>query len=260
MSARIKRGVGFAVLLLGATCWSVVVACSSDDETSATTITDDAGDAAKQPSTDSAVADSDAGVCGPIAPTKRVAPAPTKRFAPGTCTTAQINGYVKDCLESDGNACKTYKAASAGCAACIESASEDASWAAIVFYENGRFYDYNYGGCIANVTGDFSAAGCGAAETRYFECRHAACVSCLPDGFPIDYAPFFACQSKKATDTLCATELSDVSSACAAYFATSPMDVCQGSGLSSSDYLRRIMTGWCGGVAADAGADGGDGG
>ena len=56
----------------------------------------------------------------------------------------------------------TYKTASPACAKCGESASADAAWGPIVFYENRQFYDYDYGGCIANVTGDFSDAGCGA--------------------------------------------------------------------------------------------------
>jgi hypothetical protein len=261
MSERDRRGLGVGVsaVLLGAACWSVAVACGSDEVRTGFP-TDDAGDATTtQPSLDGTFAETDAGGCQPIAPATRVAPAPTRRFQPGSCTTAQLDGYLKECLQSDGNACKTYKAASATCAACIESASEDASWGAIVFYASGRYYDYNYGGCIANVTGDFSATGCGAAQTRFLECRHAACEECLPDGFPIDYAPFYACQNTKATDTICATEVADVRTACATYFAGMPVDACQAAGLPSAGYLRQLMTGWCGGVA-DAGADGGDAG
>lgn len=265
MSNKTKRGVGVggvSALLLGAACWSVIVACSTDDERTPFTVTDEAGDASMQPAIDGNFAPDDAaaGACAPVAPTKPLLTAPTKHFQPGACTTTQVDGYMKDCLQSDANVCNTYKTANAACAACVESNGADGSWGAIVFYENRRYYDYNYGGCIANVTGDFAASGCGAAETRYAECRHAACVQCLPNGFPIDYAPFYACQSAKKTDMLCATELSEVSTACATYFAATPKDACQGAGLSSDQYLRRIITGWCGGTASDAGDDAGDGG
>jgi hypothetical protein len=260
-SSRRRLGVGVSAVLLGAACWALVVACGDDDERTGFT-PDDAGgtDATPQPSIDATFGENDAGACPPMAPTKRAAPSSIKPFQPGTCSPAQVSGYVKECLQSDGNACKAYKAASADCATCVESAAADASWGPIVFYENGQYYDYNYGGCIANVTNDFSATGCGAAQTRYLECRHAACVHCLPTGFPIDYAPFYACQATSATDKLCAAEVTDVGTACAAYFATKPTDACQAAGLPSTDYLRQLITGWCGGSASDAGGDGGDGG
>jgi hypothetical protein len=265
MGERSKRGVGFGVsaLLLSGACWAVVVACGSDDERTGFTPDDAATDVTTQPTLDGTFGMNDSGGgCQPVAPTKPLATKPTKQFAPSSCTATQVAGYVKDCLQSDGNVCDAYKTANAACVACVESVSSDASWGPIVFYENRQYYDYNYGGCIANVTNDFSATGCGAAETRYLECRHAACVTCLPPGFPRDYKPFYECQNKSATDTLCATELSDVRTSCAAYFAGSPMDACQAGGLSSDDYLRKLITGFCGGADSDAGdaGDGGDGG
>lgn len=264
MSEKSKRGrlgVGLVAVVLGAACWSLVVACGSDDERAPFTPADDGGDAAAPPpSFDGTFAEDDAGACPPSAPAKPVLTAAPAPFQPGSCSAAQVDGYLKECLDSDGNACNAYKTANAACAACVESNSADASWGPIVFHENRRYYDYNYGGCIANVTGDFSATGCGAAETRYLECRHAACVACLPAQLPLDYAPFYACQSAKATDKLCATELDGVKTSCASYFATKPADACQAGTLSSNDYLRRLITGWCGGSAPDAGGDGGDGG
>jgi hypothetical protein len=263
MSSTTKRGLGVGVsaVLMAAACWSVVVACGTDEEQAAVTPDEaSSADATPQPAFDSGTSTGNdaAGSCEPVAP-KRPAPTPPKRFQPGACTTEQVDGYVKECLQSDGKKCKTYKTANATCAACAESKSEDPAWGPIVFYENDRYYDYNYGGCIANVLDDFTAAGCGAAETRYLECRHAACVGCLPDSLPIDYKPFFACQNSKATETICAAEQSEVGSACAKYFAGKPTDACQGAGLSSDDYLRRLIGGWCVGTAGDAG-DGGDGG
>jgi len=142
---------------------------------------------------------------------------------------------LKDCLKSDGNVCKAYKTANAACATCVESSSTDPTWGPVVFHGARQFYDYNYGGCIANVTGDLTATGCGAAETRYLECRRAACTSCLPAGLPRDYAPFYACESTLATDKLCAEELMGLSTACASYFGAKPKDACQAAGLSSDD-------------------------
>lgn len=263
MMERIQRGLGVGVsaFFLAGVCWSVVVACGSDEQRDSFT-PDDAGDATtQQPSLDGTFAEADAGgACAPVAPGQRTPPPPTKQFQNGSCTTAQLDGYLNDCLQSDGSVCNTYKTANPGCAACVESAGADPSWGPIVFYGNRRYYDYNYGGCIANVTGDFSQVGCGAAQTRYLECRHVMCEGCLPQTLPLDYAPFYACQTTKATDTLCATERADVGTACADYFAGKPKDVCQAAGLPSPDYLRQLITGWCGGTAADAGGDGGDGG
>jgi hypothetical protein len=263
MSYSTKRrvGVGGCVLLVGALCWSVVVACSTDEEHTTFTV-DDAGDSATTPppAFDGTFAPEDAAGCAPVAPARPLSTAPPTHFQPGVCTSAQVDGYVKDCLDSDGNVCKAYKNANAACAACVETVSADSSWGAIVFYGSRQYFDYNYGGCIANVTGDFAPTGCGAAETRYLECRHEACAPCLPPGLPRDYAPFYACQAKKATDMLCAAELTEVNTACATYFAGQPKDACQAAGLPSHDYLRQLLTGWCGGAAPDAGDDAGDGG
>ena len=110
------------------------------------------------------------------------------------------------------------------------------------------------------MTGDLTATGCGAAETRCLECRRAACTSCLPAGLPRNYAPFYACENALVTDKLCAEELRGVDTACAAYFGAKPKDACQAAVLSPDDYLRQLMTAFCGGAPGEAEADGGDAG
>lgn len=262
MNAGRKRGFGVFVsaVLLGGACWSVVVACSSDERAGFTPDPAETGTDSGPSTTDGTFVETDAGGCQPEAPKKPLVAAPPTRFQPGTCTTTQVDGYLNDCLSSDGNVCKAYKDANAACAKCIENTDADGAWGPVVFYDSRFFYDYNYGGCIANVTGDFASTGCGAAQTRYLECRHAACNKCLPPGLPRDFEPFFECQRKKATDTLCAAELSETSTACAAYFTSKPTDACQGSTLPPQQYLKQLITAWCVGAVSDGGTDGGDGG
>lgn len=254
---KVRGALAAAIAAMGS--WTVVVACSSTE----TRETFDAPDAPPGDATmttfDGTFGKTDTGdTCVAVAPTKPLLAAPTKKFEPGACTVTQVDGYVKDCLEADGNVCTTYKSANPTCAACAESTSDNPAWGPIVFYENRQFYDYNYGGCIANVTGDFTDAGCGAAQTRYLECRHAACVGCLPPGFPRDFEPFFACQNAGSTDTLCRTERDDSRAACATYFAAMPTDACQAKPAPAS-YLRQIIAAFCGPSTSDAG-DAGDGG
>ncbi|MBX3187860.1 MAG: hypothetical protein KF819_12630 [Labilithrix sp.] len=242
-------------MALGGVCVAVV-ACS--DDTRVGFSPEDSGVDASGPITpDGSFAEIDAGGCPPTAPARPIPASAPARFTPGACTTAEVDGYVQDCLGSDGNVCKAFKDANVACAKCIESADTDATWGPIVFYDSRIFYDYNYGGCIANVTDDFATTGCGAAQTRYLACRHAACNACLPPGLPRDFEPFFECQKKKATDTLCAAELTEANTACAAYFASKPTDACQGSTLAPEQYLKQLIGAWCVGSPVDGGADGG---
>lgn len=254
-----RLGVCVSAILLAGASWSIVVACGSDDA-GAAFASDEAGRDGGPSTIDGAFAGDDAGGCQPSAPTRPLSASAPARFAPGSCSTSQVDGYLKDCLQSDGNVCKAYKDANAACAKCIESTDSDPAWGPVVFYDSRYYYDYNYGGCIANVTNDFTTTGCGAAQTRYLECRHAACAKCLPPGLPRDFEPFFDCQKKKATDTLCASELTEANAACASYFASKPTDACQGSTLASEVYLKQLITAWCAGSLPDAGTDGGDGG
>gem|GEM_PF-4496969 len=248
-------------LVLGAFGWTLTTACASDEDARAPfTEADASADAARDGAADGSFGVDDAGTCPPRTPAQPVTTKPPRPFEAGACTTAQVAGYVSECVNADGNKCTAYKQANPTCAACVESTSADATWGPIVFYENRRFYDYNYGGCIANVTDDAAENGCGAAQTRYLECRHAACVACLPSTLPLDYEPFFACQGAKAVEQVCATELAAAQTSCADYFATKPTDACQGAGLPPEEYLRRLVTAWCAGAPNDAGADGGDAG
>ncbi|MEI9885754.1 MAG: hypothetical protein WDN08_04495 [Rhizomicrobium sp.] len=260
MKSSTKRGLGVGVsaFLLGTACWSVVVACGTDEARPSFSIEDASEAEAPPPSVDGSFEPADAG-CAPAAPARPIATAPSTHFTSGSCTPTQVDGYLKDCLKSDGNVCNAYKTANPTCATCVESNSGDPAWGPIVFYGAHQYYDYNFGGCIANVTGDYAATGCGAAETRYLECRRAACATCLPAGLPRNYAPFYACENTVATDKLCTEELTGVNTACADYFAAKNKDACQSTGLSSDDYLRQLMTAFCVGTG-DAGTDGGDGG
>ena len=213
------------------------------------------GDAtANEDGGNTSIGEDDAGACAPTMPTERAAPKSIAPFQPGACTTEELSSYISECLKSDGDKCAAYKSASATCAACIETKSTDDAWGPIVFYEGRTYYDYDQGGCIANVTGDLSAEGCGAAQTAYLECRHAACNACITNAF--DLSPFYECETGLAVDKTCATEKGHVQVACQAYFASSPKDACQAAGLSSDAYILQLITAWCGPGPSDAG-DGG---
>jgi hypothetical protein len=239
---------------------ALAFACESTEERTTFTGTDaGATDAPPTPDGGGGTFDeADAGGCAPVATTERAAPKSLRAFQPGSCTTEELAGYITDCLQSAGDKCEAYKTASATCAACIESKSTDETWGPIVFYEGRTYYDYNQGGCIANVTGDLADTGCGAAQTRYLECRHASCKGCITNAF--DLTPFYECQNGLPVDKTCADEKGKVQAACQQYFASGANDACQAKTVTGDAFTLQLITAWCGPSSTDAGIDAADSG
>jgi hypothetical protein len=177
---------------------------------------------------------------------------PPRPINPSGCSDAQISGYFAACLNG-GSGCSTFEGATANkaCVACINSLITDSAYGPLIAVPNNVVYA-NIGGCIALVTGDVSATGCGAKAWEASECEDKACSdNCVGAQF----ADYQNCTKAAATGT-CANEekavcdLSDAGNVTAA---------CNLNAKTFQDLYTSIATVFCGGYPADAGppSDGG---
>ena len=208
----------------------------------------DAGDAA----------DASRGVCSPQpfsgAPTW-VPPTPLYQ---GVCTDAQLDSFVAACVGDTDDACASFRAANATCAVCTSSFETDTAWGPVVVDTAESYSRLNRAGCVANLIGDTSSTGCGAAEGRVTDCARRACFGCLPIERPADSERFAACEQTAFASEICKDTRNAYAKKCDRYYdtadPTSPGTFCRAN-FTLEKYLRL----WCG-SRPDAGADGGDAG
>ena len=167
------------VALITAT-FAVVCACTNDPG-----VTGDAGpdvrpgDAGRDVDASPPV---DAGGCAPgdvssFSP-NWVPPKP----ASSACTQANIDQYAKDCLDPQtGNttACNAFQTANKACVTCLVTPESATTYGAAISQANGVI-SLNVGGCIALLSGDLGASGCGAKYEANRQCAAAACDEPCP--------------------------------------------------------------------------------
>lgn len=160
----------------------------------------------------------DAGDAGRDAPIDRVnppdagdsgatcAPGPVTGFtaswtpplpAQAACAPAQIDQFAADCLDPNTatNAkCQAFNTQYAKCSSCLVTGENAAAYGAAIQRSNGVI-SLNVGGCLALVTGDASASGCGAKYEASRQCDAYACdPSCpIPDGDDAAFKAYLAC-------------------------------------------------------------------
>ncbi len=157
----------------------------------------------------STTSDSPSGVCAP-GDVSGLTPAfhPPTAFHQNVCTPTQVSAFV-DCLSGlpDATTCKTFVAAAANktCIGCAATPSTAASYGPLV--EGTVTIEVNVAGCIANVTNDKTATGCGAKMSANSQCQQLACETNCPVSATDTGAEFnalLACQDKSET-TVCMT-------------------------------------------------------
>jgi hypothetical protein len=128
-------------------------------------------------------------------------------FHSGACKAGEADLVITACYSPTANSatCQNTSGAHGACSLCVKSNVVGVPRAAIVAYSAlGRDVG-NAGGCVARLTGDVSATGCGAKVDAAWMCTHlAACDGCLPATTPAARAALEACASA-AAKTVCAT-------------------------------------------------------
>jgi hypothetical protein len=255
------RGAG-AWASVGAFALACVAACSATDPAPAVVAgvsTVDAGpDVAPRPRRD-ASADDDAGsTCAPqnIDPSS-LAWKPPNAVRPGACAQAQIGGWYDACWGDSWSksVCDAFEkdAANRGCLDCLFYAPNASTRGAA---EVGAYLRLNVAGCIAIVSGDATATGCGAKLQAETDCPRRACEPVCPLETARDYDRYEACENA-AYDGLCAAYV-DAEGGCADLPA---YRVCRGgSYLDFRSAFIGISSVFCGGSAVDAGPEPGDAG
>lgn len=129
-----------------------------------------------------AIAVVDAGKCAPgdvstFSP-NWVPPKP----ASAACTEQAIAQYAKDCLDPttrSSSACSAFQAANKACVGCLVTPDSASAYGAAISRANGVI-SLNVGGCIALLSGDLGASGCGGKYEAQRQCAAAACDDACP--------------------------------------------------------------------------------
>ena len=226
--------------------------CNGGDDTT------DAGDAAqdvkidKKPLPETSVPDT-----GPTCPTpyatidtSQVTWVPPITPNPTACSDVQISTYFDACLgtNSSSQACNAFVQSStnATCLGCLVTNSNASAYGALISVGG---VDYaNISGCIAIVTGDTSATGCGAKSEAVTQCESLACGDLCPVTDNASFALYQQC-TQSADSAVCKSYVDaecDLSDAGAVY-----AECVNHSGFQ--DYYTALAPIFCGGYATDGG-------
>src|SRR5262249_4255467 len=156
--------------------------CSSSTDNNTPATPDSGGpadtgtDSAKKDTGTTTTTDADQNTCKPADVSGFTATwkAPTA-FHQGRCTPSQIDALIDDCFgdPDDQTSSDVATKAAPDCNDCMDTSDSDKAWGPLVSDANGN-YRVNIGGCIANVTGETGASGCGAKYSAASECGGAA--------------------------------------------------------------------------------------
>jgi hypothetical protein len=188
--------LGFALALVGG--------CTDPDPIAVLDAGPDVKDARDDVKTDGPGPDASKG-CPPgevssFSPTW-VAPKP----ASASCSPAAIDQYAKDCLDPQTrstSACTAFQNANKACVACLVTPESSSSYGASILRSNGVI-SLNVGGCIALLSGDLGATGCGGKYEASRQCSATACDACpIPEGDDAAFQAYLKCLSD-AEKTVC---------------------------------------------------------
>jgi hypothetical protein len=121
------------------------------------------------------------------------------------CTDTQIQTLYSSCFAGTAAACDAFKGDpdNSPCVLCMESASTNPTWAAVIEFPNDTSLA-NLGGCIALVDEDATPGSCAVAVQANDLCRRNSCAATCPSGAtPAGLAAFQQCEAI-AQSGLCA--------------------------------------------------------
>ncbi len=248
----------FAASILAFSAASVVAACSDEG---ASTFEEGSPDA----STDSpgsfnldsgsgdgpVLGDAEPGAkCEPVIPDnyKPTWNPPAKPSSPGPCAAGDLAGYYDECLATlgnpdAGNACDTWKAANATCAACIEPADNSGP---IQWYQQRFYYTLNVAGCIAVKQDKYGETDCGGAYNAAITCEREACTGCFKTGTST-FADFRACQNAASMVGYCKSLETQQASVCSGVKSDAATAPCfKDASEDNKTFFTRAMGIFCG--------------
>jgi len=244
--------------------------CSSSSD--ATTTTTEAG-----PTEDTGTGKTDGGKTeggsktdGPVteddAGETTCAPGDVSSFAPewkppaaihaNKCTNAQAEQAALCVYDQNQDAatCKAFNEATenADCLKCVFTASTGATLGPVIVLP-GSLVQLNFNGCVAALTGDVTATGCGAKSQASNQCADAACdQNCPVDSKGNGLDELNACL-KEAGTTAC-KQFTDAEGTCIddAVKAGAPAEACN-AGSSTEEVAVNLAQIFCGPPGGDAG-------
>ncbi len=229
--------------------------CSGDDTST------DAGDAQvqdvkaeKKPVPETGPDDS-----GPVCPTpmSTIDTSQVKWVPPATpnataCSDVQIQSYYDSCFGANATTqtCQAFQTASANCYKCLLTPQTAPAYGALIAIGG---VDYaNTAGCVALLTGDTSASGCGAKSQFVTQCEDLACSANCPVTDNASFALYQQC-TQAADGSVCKPY---VDAECDLSDAGNVFATCLNHQDFESFYLA-VAPVFCGGYPADAGTDAG---
>ncbi len=156
----------------------------------------------------------------------------------GKCSAAQAEALM--CLfdaAADQSTCDALvnDPANDGCFQCIYTSSSGPKLGPVIITAN--FGSLNTAGCIAGVTGNTTATGCGAKLQASEQCADEACAGCAIDGFDENSIYEYQACTEQAATTVCSEFTDDAACAEALLDTDGGASVC-GSG---NDFLERAI-------------------
>ncbi len=188
-------------------------------------------------------------------------PADTSAFKPNwvppvhdvnACSDVQIQDYWSNCYDKTTASqpkCSAWVKvpANKACLGCLDTPDTALAYGTLIGHKG--FTSANQPGCVAVLTNDVTANGCGAKIAASDECQHVACQACsdaISSADPQTFKDFLTCLTN-AAKTVCKTYTQAV---CAD--AGADLSAC-GPHSAFQDYYFGIAPVLCGGKAADGG-------
>jgi hypothetical protein len=170
-------------------------------------------------------------------------PAWTAPAAPSNaCSAPDIAGFWQAFSSSDSTALDAWTQAHPACAACLVTKSTAPSLGPLI--DDGYLLDANVGGCVALLSGDATATGCGARQLEADQCPNLVCAHCQS-------ADFFDCTDAAPKQEPCSAYdfvLCDQPDAGAIY------DTCF-SETTFDEYVTKLGALFCSNGSSDASTD-----
>ena len=193
--------------------WALMVACSSDSgSTFNENPTDAASDGGLASFGDGSAVGPGAVTCTTAFPTNFASTYLAPGAPSGQCSPDQLGAYFDACLGANGSvdACTAFRAANAGCTACIEP---DAGTGPVKTYVGQKYSQVNLGGCVAIEQGNAADGGaCAIALQASDQCQVASCLGCI-EKTGVTNATINDCKTQSKTKG-CAPNVSGISTSC----------------------------------------------
>jgi hypothetical protein len=178
----------------------------------------------------------------------------------GKCGDGEAVALIDACFGDSATeqTCTDAETKYAACNDCLFTDDTASQWGPIVYYSKVDFYDRNEGGCLALLTDDATATGCGAKVNALYDCGLASCGPVCPVATDADFEALNSCITAAMGDAAICKPYADDADACyqAALTAHPEASACVwGDSEDLLDVFKRFGELFCGAGASDGGSD-----